>query len=132
MSICTEKKVIIYQYRLLHYRTKLFEKLKARCEQDNIKLILIHGQATNFESLKKDEGFLPWAIPVENKYIRLKSRDILWQPITKNILDADLVIFMQENRLISNYFIQFLRFFLKYKTAYWGHGYNFQSSNPTG
>jgi L-malate glycosyltransferase len=132
MSIQTEKKVIIYQYRLLHYRTELFDKLKVRCKKDNIELVLIHGQATNFESLKKDEGFLPWAIPVKNKYFRLKSRDILWQPVTKNILNADLVIFMQENRLISNYFIQFLSLFLKYKTAYWGHGYNFQSSNPNG
>lgn len=126
------KKVLIYQYRLLHYRTELFEKIRRRCEKDGIEIILIHGQATKFESLKKDEGFLPWAIPVKNKYIRLKSRDILWQPVTKNILNADLIIFMQENRLISNYFIQLLGIFLRYKTAYWGHGYNFQSSNPTG
>lgn len=126
------KKVTILQHRLLHYRLDLFEKLKIRCEELGIELNLVHGQASKKESLKKDEGYLPWAVKVKNNFISINGVDVLWQPITADTLKSDLIIIMQENRILSNYIIQILKILFKYKVAYWGHGYNFQSKDPEG
>jgi glycosyltransferase involved in cell wall biosynthesis len=47
-------------------------------------------------------------------------------------LDANLVVIMQENRILSNYPFLIWRIVGGPKIAYWGHGINFQSSAPTG
>lgn len=126
------KKVVIAQYRLLHYRVELFECLKSACETKGISLHLVHGQPTKREEKKRDVGHLPWADVVENSYVSVGNRDVLWQPFPEKHRDADLVIMMQENRLLSNYPWLFLRGRHKTKVAYWGHGRNFQTRRPTG
>lgn len=126
------KKVVILQYRLLHYRTQLFEKLRTKCAEKDIELHLVHGQATQREQKKKDTAFLPWAQPVRNRFIAVGDRDVLWQPFPKSHRNANLVVFMQENRLLSNYPWLFFRSRNASKIAYWGHGRNLQSSHPGG
>lgn len=126
------KKVIIVQYRLLHYRLELFERLQKACESRDIKLHLVHGQPTKREEKKRDVGILPWADVVVNRYFSIGSRDVIWEPFPAQHNDADLVIFMQENRLLSNYPWLFLRGLHKAKVGYWGHGRNFQTRHPTG
>ena len=101
-----KRKVVILQYRLLHYRVQLFEKLKQLCFDNNIELHLVHGQAA--------------------------GKDLLWQPFPLMHLDANLVVIMQENRILSNYPFLIWRIVGGPKIAYWGHGINFQSSAPTG
>jgi len=126
------KKVIIVQYRLLHYRLELFERLQKTCESRGIKLHLVHGQPTKREEKKRDVGTLPWADVVVNRYFSIGSRDVIWEPFPAQHYDADLVIFMQENRLLSNYPWLLLRGLHKAKVGYWGHGRNFQTRHPTG
>jgi len=126
------KKVVILQYRLLHYRLGLFEGLQKACETKGIELHLVHGQPTKRESKRRDIGTLPWADAVVNRYVSIGDKDILWQPFPEKHRDADLVVFMQENRLLSNYPWLLLRNFHKIKTAYWGHGRNFQTTRPAG
>jgi glycosyltransferase involved in cell wall biosynthesis len=125
------KKVVILQHRLLHYRTKLFEQLRASCAAKGIQLELVHGQASPRESIKKDEGTLPWAHKVNNTFFELSERDIVWQPYPAALKDADLVVVMQENRILSNYPLLLSRLWSGRKLAYWGHGKNFQSDAPT-
>jgi glycosyltransferase involved in cell wall biosynthesis len=126
------KKVVILQYRLLHYRISLFEALKNACLSKNIQLQLVHGQPTESEEKKLDTGYLSWANVVQNKYITVGGKDILWQPYPSEHRDADLVIQMQENRLLSNYFWLFFKWLHKSKIAYWGHGRNFQADSVNG
>jgi len=126
------KKVVVFQYRLLHYRTKLFEQLRAACAAKGIQLELVHGQASKRESVKKDEGTLPWAHRVRNRFLEVGNRDIVWQPFPSALKDADLVIVMQESRILSNYPLLLSRLWSRRKVAYWGHGKNFQSDAPTG
>lgn len=97
-----------------------------------IELRLVHGQPTRRETKKRDVGNLPWADPVNNLYLSVGSRDVLWQPFPAKHQDADLVILMQENRLLSNYPWLFLRGLHRTKVAYWGHGRNFQARRPSG
>ncbi len=128
----TIKHVCILQYRLLHYRVELFEKLHAELKKNNIELHLVHGQPTKNELARKDTGSIKWADVVKNKYISIGGRDILWQPYPKHLENSDLVIMMQENRLLSNYPWLFFRGKNKPKIGYWGHGKNFQSRQKTG
>ncbi len=126
------KKVVILQHRLLHYRTGLFELLRNKCILQGIDLHLVHGQATRRELIRNDTGVLSWASVVKNHYIEVKERDWVWQPFPSTLRDAELVVMMQENRLLSNYPLLLNRLWSKQKLAYWGHGVNFQSDYPNG
>lgn len=126
------KKAVIFQYRLLHYRTELFDRLRAECARRGVDLHLVHGQASRRESAKKDEGSLPWAHRVNNRFRELGARDLVWQPFPAGLRDADLVVVMQENRILSNYPLLLSRLWSPRRVAYWGHGVNFQSDAPAG
>lgn len=126
------KKVVLLQHRLLHYRTKLFEQLRVACSAKAIQLELVHGQASPREAVKKDEGTLPWAHNVQNSFWEFGERDIVWQPYPSQLKDADLVLVMQESRILSNYPLLLSRLWSARKVAYWGHGKNFQSDAPAG
>ena len=126
------KKVVVCQHRLLHYRTALFDRLRTACADRGIDLHLVHGQASPRESAKKDEGALPWAHKVQNRFWEAGARDLVWQPFPADLRDADLVVVMQENRILSNYPLLLSRLWSARKVAYWGHGVNFQSHAPAG
>lgn len=126
------KTAVIFQYRLLHYRLGLFERLREVCAQRGIDLALVHGQASRRELVKKDEGSLPWARKVQNRFLELGTRDLVWQPFPADLCSADLVVVMQENRILSNYPLLLSRLWSHRKVAYWGHGANFQSDAPAG
>lgn len=125
-------KVAILQHRLLHYRSGLFELLRQKCAERGIELHLVHGQPTRREFVKKDTGSILWADVVQNRYWEVGQRDWLWQPFPVHLRDADLLVVMQESRLLSNYPLLLSRFWSKRKIAYWGHGANFQSDAPNG
>lgn len=125
-------KVCIVQHRLLHYRTAMFEQLRASCAAAGIDLSLVHGQPTPAESLRQDTAVLPWAISLRNRSLRISGRDWLWQPLQVSTRDTDLVVLMQESRLLSNY-PWLLGWGPRHtRVAYWGHGRNFQSAAPAG
>lgn len=126
------REVAIVQSRLLHYRLGLFEQLRAACAAQDIELKLIHGDATPTEAIRKDTGELPWATNVNSRHWRVGGRDLLWQPFSKLVEHADLVVLMQESRLLSNYPWLFGWGPHRTRVAYWGHGRNFQSSAPRG
>jgi glycosyltransferase involved in cell wall biosynthesis len=128
----SQHKVVILQYRLLHYRVQLFEKLRVACTERGVEFRLVHGQPTATELKKRDVGTLEWADIISNRYFNVRGRDILWQPYPAKHRDASLVIMMQENRLLSNYPWLFWRNATKAKIGYWGHGRNFQTNAPTG
>lgn len=116
----------------MHYRVGFFESLKNNCESVGVSIDLVVGQATNRESTKKDEGKLDWVTKIHNSYIELKHIDLLWQWLPCKVFKSDLIVMMQENRILSNYLVLLLKPFFGYKTAFWGHGANFQSKNPKG
>jgi len=125
-------RVTVLQHRLLHYRVGLFEALRAECERRGIELRLVHGQPSPREMLKRDTGTVAWADPVANRWVSVLGRDLLWQPFPRALRDSDLVIIMQENRILSNYPILLQRVLAGTRVAYWGHGRNFQSGAPGG
>lgn len=127
------KTVVLFQYRLLHYREALYERLREACGRRGIRLELVVGQASRRERVKKDEGSLEWAHRVTNRFWEVGARDWVWQPCPSALRGADLAIVMQESRILSNYWLMLRRALgLGPKLAYWGHGRNFQSDAPKG
>lgn len=124
--------VVIFQYRLLHYRVKLFEIMRFLCNSKGITLNIVYGQPSKTEELKNDTGTISWGTPVNNWFLHIGGRDLVWQPFPKELHNADLLIIMQENRILSNYPLLLKRIFRHTKVAYWGHGKNFQSFAPNG
>ena len=121
--------VVISQHRLLHYRVDFFDALKEACSKRGIRIDLVHGQASASEKLKKDEGSLPWATRVANRFARARGKDLIWQPLPSDLRNPDLLILMQENRIVSNYPHILRRRQGRRMVAFWGHGANFQSTN---
>jgi glycosyltransferase involved in cell wall biosynthesis len=126
------KKVIILQHRLLHYRTDLFEMIRESLSKQGITLDLIHGQASQTEAKRKDEAMLPWATKIKNSFLKIKGVDLIWQFLPSDVDQCDLLVVMQENRILSNYPHIVKRKLLGKKVAYWGHGKNLQSTKPIG
>ncbi len=127
------KKVTILQHRLLHYRVEFFEQLREILKARDIELNLVHGQSSLTEQVRKDEEKIVWAHVVKNRYWNVFGKDLCWQPFPASLKNSDLIVLMQENRILSNY-PHLLRHFLipNKRIAYWGHGANFQSVAPKG
>lgn len=126
------RRVTILQHRLLQYRLSLFNRLRDRCAESGIELRLVHGQPSAHEAVRKDTGHLLWADEVKNRFLRVSGVDLIWQPLPSHLLQSDLLILMQENRILSNNPLLLRRRFGGPKVAYWGHGKNFQSRHSTG
>ncbi len=126
------KKVTILQDRLVHYRVGLFENLKALADEKEISLFLVHGQTSPLYRKRDDEGFLDWTVKVKNRWWTVKGHELLWQPLPGYLLDSDLIIMLQHNRILSNYRLIFGPQRHRSKIAFWGHGKNFQSKHPRG
>jgi glycosyltransferase involved in cell wall biosynthesis len=126
-------RVVITQHRLLHYRQAFFERLRAAAAARGIDVRLVVGQPSPTEALKQDTGHLPWADLMHNRTLRVRGVDLIWQPFPRELRDADLVVLIQENRVLSNYpWLLRLGVRAGQKVAYWGHGRNLQSSAPQG
>lgn len=121
--------VVIFQYRLLHYRVRLFELMREMLAAHGINLVLACGQPSATEKSRKDEGHLDWACMVTNRYWRIGGKDIAWQPMPSSVRNAALCVVMQENRLLYNYVLQLRRNFGGPLVAFWGHGRNYQASD---
>lgn len=125
--------VAILQNRIWQYRVPLFSRMKEQLEAQGITLRLIHGQASRLEKTRGDEGSLDWSEPVKNTFLRCSGRELIWQRLPGDMRrDANLVVVMQENRILSNYPLLVRRRLGGPLIAYWGHGRNYQSLRPAG
>lgn len=118
------RRVVVIQRILPHYRVPFFNLLRELLQERGVDLELIVGQAAIWESSKNDEGSLPWAKIVKNRYIKFGNRHVVWQPVWAATRGADLVVVEQASRLLVNYPLLFGRRFGGPKIASWGHGRN--------
>lgn len=126
-------RVAITQHRLLHYRQAFFDRLRVEGAARGIDIRLVVGQPSATEALKQDTGRLPWADVMHNRTLRVRGVDLIWQPFPRSLRDVDLVVLIQENRVLSNYpWLLGWRVRPGQKVAYWGHGRNLQSDAPQG
>ena len=122
---------IIYRF-LPHYRYEFFQGLYIALKKEGIRLNLIYGKNKN--SVRHDEVDIDWALPVKNVSLNIRNSTFLWVPAApRTVFNSDLIILMQENKILSNYPIFLGAKMNRKKLALWGHGLNHQThSNSLG
>ena len=126
-SLQRERRVVIVQRRLTHYRIPLFQRLRSDLGARGIILSVVYGNGTAEELKKNDGGILNWGEYVPVRYFMGGS--IAFQfGLSTRIKDNDLIVIAQENKLINNFYFIYRRFVSGRRIAFWGHGRNFQGT----
>ena len=123
--------IAIIEMTLKHYRKPFFELLREQLSKASIELLLIHGFPSKSEAKKNDRAEIEWAHLIKNKYIRIDSRELYWQPCLKMLKRTDLIIVDQASKLLLNYVLFISQIFGIKKLCFWGHGKNFQKHNAS-
>ncbi len=123
--------IVIIELYLRHYRKPFFELLRKKLSLSNVELVLIHGFPLKSEAKKKDEVEIAWARQIQNKCIKIDSRELYWQPCLKLLRRTDLLIVDQASKLLLNYVLFISQIFGIKKLCFWGHGKNFQEHNAS-
>ena len=125
------KRVLIIQSQIKRYRIALFEQLYYALMKVNVQLTVAYGDPSDNEATKNDNAVLPpeYGLKVWN-YWFFNDR-IIYQPLLKEILNADIVIVEQANKHVINYLLLLLSTLRLKKVAYWGHGKNRQANGSS-
>lgn len=122
-------RVAVLQQAVPHYRVPFFQALLARCLDDGIHLTLIHGpEPAGAVPKSAGPGLLP---PDHERWVpaRPVAKGLVWQPLPKDLREADLVIVEQANRHLINHLLLARRWLgrPRPRLAFWGHGANLQA-----
>ena len=84
---------------------------------------LIYGKSKN--PVRQDEVDIDWAVSAKNVEVKIGNSSFFWVPAaSRSVFNSDLIILMQENKILSNYPILFRAKLNRKKIALWGHGLN--------
>lgn len=117
-----QNKVLIIYKCVPHYRAPFFDQLRKKLSQRGIHLDLVYGDGDLDFRSRGGMVSVPWGIPVNNHILRIFGVELLWQPVLKYIRGYDLIISMQESKLLANYILFILQLLGGPKVALWGHG----------
>lgn len=120
------KKVLIIQQIIPEYRIDFFNLLKSELEKNNIELTLVYGDKSKSYKSGSHYSTVDWGTFVPNRICHLGKVEICWQPVLKFVKGKDLIIVEPANRLVFNYVIMTIKYFLGTKLGFWGHGRNLQ------
>lgn len=114
-------KVVIIQKYIPHYRIPFFKNLIDHNKiKDSMDIVIVQGNS-NVELNPENAVYAKlWEI----KFFGWIS--LYWQNCWETIINADLVIIEQANKLLFNYFVFVLKPIFGYKIAVWGHGFDHQ------
>lgn len=119
--------VLIIQAQVKHYRVALFDGLHEALAVDGIRLRVAYSDPSPREKKKGDSSELSSEYGIKVKGIWICGERVLWQPLLREILAADLVIVEQANKHLINYILLMLSALHLKQIAFWGHGRNRQS-----
>jgi glycosyltransferase involved in cell wall biosynthesis len=127
---------IIYRF-LPQWRVDFFCGLREALASQNIRLRLFYGKnppqppgrAVKHRLKWGNEVDLEWGTAVPNRLWKISKYELVWQRLPTGVFDADLIILMQENSLLSNYTAGLRQMLRGKKVALWGHGLNHQESD---
>lgn len=122
------KKVIFLSRGLQSYRVPFHNRVRERLRARGVEYIVAHGGPNRREQARGDAASLPWGQHIST--FTIGARELVVQIPPAKLLRADLVITQQENRICINYLLHLLRKLRLLRMAYWGHGRNFQATNP--
>ncbi len=121
----------IFVRSIPHHRRRFYEILREELAASGVELRLYAGHLRARAASKKDTIQIEWATEVDNRTIRLGSRELYYQACLREAMSVDLAIVIQESKLILNYLLAALRPFGFVKLAYWGHGKSFKMESAS-
>jgi L-malate glycosyltransferase len=124
-----KRKVAIVVRLMSHYRVPLFELMREQLAVAGVTLRVLYGDPAPADLSKRDTGVLPWAEHLSTRW--LANGRICWQPFMSRVRDCDLLVVVQENKLVNNLF-PVLNPWRHQALAFWGHGANLQARRPDG
>lgn len=124
-------KVVQITRVLTHYRIPFHELVRENLAKSGVTYELVYGQPSETEATRGGFADLAWGKRVNNTYLGLRGRNVVYQPVYREGFDSDLVILGQENSLLINYPLQLLRPGHG-MLALWGHGKNYQAREGGG
>ena len=129
-----QREVVVVYKSLPHYRVDFYERLREQLAAEGIRFRLVVGQPDPEMAARNDTAVIAWAEKVRNRYFRIGSRSVVWQPCLRAVRTADLVIVEQASKLLVNYLLLVWRRFGGPKVAWWGHGLNLDvdAASPVG
>lgn len=121
------KRVLIIESQIKQYRVPFFEKLRESLKADSVELRVAYSDPPPFEKEKRDNCDLPSEYGVKVRAYWAFGHKIIWQPLLREAVAADLVIVNQANKFVMNHLLLLLSALGAKKIAFWGLGENRQS-----
>lgn len=112
------------------YRVRFHALVQEHLVHAGIDYLIATGQPPSHLHTIANSAFLPQYHEVKNIYIELLRKKCVLQLVSKDILDCDLLIIQQENKLLTNYVLQTVHRSKRRRIAFWGHGRNFSAADP--
>ena len=122
------KEVVIVQITCPHYRVPFFSGLRENLSKRGINLSLLYGNPYRYEvDFPAYYAEMPWAelfSPLFLPWTSATFEPLVWHPILRRVLRADLVIMEGTSRYLINYLLYVIHKFGGPRLAFWGHGWN--------
>lgn len=119
--------VLIIQAQIKQYRVPFFEKLHDALALDGVTLSVAYSDPPPREAKKQDNRDLPAEYGKKVNGFWICKERILFQPLVREILAADLVICEQANKYALNHVLLPLSALAIKRFAFWGLGENKQA-----
>lgn len=120
-------KILIIEAQIKQYRKPFYDGLYNKLREDGIQLRVAYSNPTPLENLKNDNCELPEDYGIKVKGYWIANERILFQPLFREIVKADLVIIDHANKFLINHLLLPLSVFKLKKVAFWGLGENLQA-----
>jgi glycosyltransferase involved in cell wall biosynthesis len=119
--------VIVLRY-VTHYRVPFLDGLRQELARRGIELVLIHGdpEPDGSADRRQHSVTVPWARRIQNRWLHVAGKRLLWQPALPHLRPGDLVIVDQASSRLLNYVLLVRHLAGRQRLALWGHGRNFQ------
>jgi glycosyltransferase involved in cell wall biosynthesis len=111
-----------------HFRYPFHVRLKTLLAEHSIDYCVVYSTSIGKNIAKNDTVEIPWGRKVPLWHSTSEKLIVQWA--LRDIIESDLVIIQQENRLLINYFCQILSLLRLKRVAFFGHGRNYQATNP--
>lgn len=112
-----------------HYRGPFNERLRDKLALHGVEYLVVYSDLGKANRFKSDTIEIPWGRKVT--LTRLPF-GFAYQRALSIALASDLVIVQQESKLALNYIMNLASMLRLKKVAFFGHGRNFQSRQPSG
>ena len=113
------------------YRVPFYMKLHRALESSGIDLRVAYSAPIGADISKGDSCDLSPPIGIKVKVYQLFGGKLLFQPLLRQVADADLVIVDQANKHILNSILVGLSRLKLKKVGFWGHGRNRQGRSSS-